>query len=50
MPIPGLRRPDQVEDAAAALTWSLRAEEHRRLDALALGLAAGMPANPFQSA
>ena len=50
LPIPGLRHPDQVEDAAAALTWSLGAEERERLDTLALGLRAGMPANPFQSA
>jgi pyridoxine 4-dehydrogenase len=50
LPIPGLRRPDQVDDAAAALTWSLSAEERERLDDLALGLEAGMPANPFQSA
>ncbi|MBM5814898.1 MAG: aldo/keto reductase, partial [Cyanobacteria bacterium M_DeepCast_100m_m1_067] len=50
LPIPGLRRPDQVDDAAAALTWSLSAEERERLDHLALGLEAGMPANPFQSA
>jgi pyridoxine 4-dehydrogenase len=50
MPIPGLRRPDQVDSAAAALTWSLSAEERERLDDLALGLEAGMPANPFQSA
>ncbi len=50
LPIPGMRRPDQVEDAVAALTWSLRAEERARLDDLALGLEVGMPANPFQSA
>lgn len=49
LPIPGMRRPDQVEDAVAALTWSLRAEERGRLDDLALRLEAGMPANPFQS-
>ncbi len=50
LPIPGLRRPDQVEQAAAALTWSLPTEECERLDELALRLEAGMPANPFQSA
>jgi pyridoxine 4-dehydrogenase len=49
LPIPGLRRPDQVEQAGAALTWNLVEEERRRLDDLALGLQVGMPANPFQS-
>lgn len=50
LPIPGLRRPDQVEQAAAALAWSLEPEDRDRLDALALGLEVRMPANPFQSA
>ena len=49
LPIPGLRRPEQVEQAAAALAWNLSEEERRRLDDLALGLEVGMPANPFQS-
>jgi pyridoxine 4-dehydrogenase len=49
LPIPGLRRPEQVEQAAAALAWNLSEEERRRLDDLALGLDVGMPANPFQS-
>ena len=49
LPIPGLRRPEQVEQAAAALAWNLSEEERRRLDDLALGLQVGMPANPFQS-
>ena len=49
MPIPGLRRPDQVDQAAAAMAWSLNPEDRARLDGLALGLAARMPANPFQS-
>jgi pyridoxine 4-dehydrogenase len=50
MPIPGLRRPEQVDVAAAALNWSLSAEERQRLDELALACgAARMPANPFQS-
>ncbi len=49
MPIPGLRRPDQVEQAAAALAWSMDPEERARLDRLALGLPSRMPANPFQS-
>ncbi len=47
MPIPGLRSTDQVEQAAAARSWSLSSDERRSLDALA---AARMPANPFQSA
>jgi pyridoxine 4-dehydrogenase len=47
MPIPGLRSSDQVEQAAAARSWSLSSDERRSLDALA---AARMPANPFQSA
>ncbi len=50
MPIPGLRRPEQVEQAAAALAWNLGPEERSRLDALALELPVRMPANPFQSA
>ena len=51
MPIPGLRRPDQVEVAAAALGWSLSLEERQRLDGLVQAAgAARMPANPFQSA
>ena len=50
-PIPGLRRPDQVEVAAAALGWSLSLEERQRLDGLVQTAgAARMPANPFQSA
>jgi pyridoxine 4-dehydrogenase len=49
LPSPGLRRPEQVEQAAAALAWELSEEERRRLDDLALGLQVGMPANPFQS-
>lgn len=49
LPIPGLRRPDQVEQAAAALAWSLSEQERRRLDEIALGLQVRMPANPFQS-
>ena len=51
MPIPGLRRPAQVDQAAAALSWNLSGEERQRLDALVLDpKAARMPANPFQSA
>jgi aryl-alcohol dehydrogenase-like predicted oxidoreductase len=53
MPIPGLRRPDQVEAAVAASTWELSLEERDDLDQLARAAAAEgakMPANPFQSA
>ena len=50
LPIPGLRRPEQVDQVAAALGWSLTVGDRDRLDALALGLGVGMPANPFQSA
>ncbi|MFM8259782.1 MAG: aldo/keto reductase [Vulcanococcus sp.] len=51
MPIPGLRRPDQVEVAAAALGWRLSTEDRQRLDQLVLANGAPrMPANPFQSA
>lgn len=50
MPIPGLRRPAQVADAAAALGWQLSEAEREALDQLALALPARMPANPFQSA
>lgn len=49
-PIPGLRRPDQVEQAVAALAWSLSTEERDQLDNLAFANRARMPANPFQSA
>jgi pyridoxine 4-dehydrogenase len=50
MPIPGLRRVQQVEVAAAALTWSLSTEERAELDELAFANSVRMPANPFQSA
>jgi pyridoxine 4-dehydrogenase len=52
MPIPGLRRVDQAQSAAAALAWQLSADEREALDQLALALpaVARMPANPFQSA
>jgi pyridoxine 4-dehydrogenase len=49
MPIPGLRRVDQVETAAAALQWSLNAGERQALDALVQQLPVRMPANPFGS-
>jgi pyridoxine 4-dehydrogenase len=50
MPIPGLRTPEQAEQAAAALAWDLESDERRRLDQLALAQSRLMPANPFQSA
>lgn len=50
MPIPGLRRPDQVAVAAAALRWQLSPEERQALDQTAAAVPGGMPANPFQSA
>ena len=51
MPIPGLRRPDQVDATAAALNWSLSLAEREALDAQAKRPGAPrMPANPFQSA
>jgi aryl-alcohol dehydrogenase-like predicted oxidoreductase len=49
MPIPGLRRIDQVEDVAAALAWRLSPDERKELDALAYSNRVRMPANPFQS-
>ena len=49
MPIVGLRRSDQVDTAAAALTWELGADERRQLDAISGSLSVAMPANPFQS-
>jgi pyridoxine 4-dehydrogenase len=50
MPIPGLRRPQQVEPVVAALSWNLAPEERDQLDKLAFANQARMPANPFQSA
>lgn len=51
MPIPGLRRPAQVDQVADALSWTLSPAERQQLDDLALAVgAARMPANPFQSA
>ncbi|MEB3325741.1 MAG: aldo/keto reductase [Cyanobacteriota bacterium] len=49
MPIPGLRRPPQVEQVAEALSWSLTLEERDQLDRLAFANRVRMPANPFQS-
>jgi pyridoxine 4-dehydrogenase len=49
MPIPGLRRADQVEAAAAVLGWRLDPVELARLDDLARRSPVRMPANPFLS-
>ncbi len=52
MPIPGLRRVDQAETAAAALSWRLEENERNELDELSrvCGVAGGrMPGNPFVS-
>ena len=48
MPIPGLRRPDQVDAAAAARRWQLSLAERQLLDQLVL-TGPRMPINPFQS-
>ncbi len=48
-PIPGVRRPHQLEAVAQALAWSLTREERDHLDGLAFANRARMPANPFQS-
>ena len=48
MPIPGLRRPDQVETVAAARSWQLSLAERQQLDQLVLS-GPRMPINPFQS-
>ena len=49
MPIPGLRRCAQVNEAAAALQWQLDPAELDELDHLALNSRCRMPANPFSS-
>ena len=48
-PIPGLRSPQQAQDVAAALCWSLQPEELARLDQQRMACPLRMPANPFQS-
>ncbi|MEB3316983.1 MAG: aldo/keto reductase [Cyanobacteriota bacterium] len=50
MPIAGLRRPQQVNQVADALSWTLSMAERDALDRLAFANPARMPANPFQSA
>ena len=49
-PIPGFRRPAQVEDAKQALSWTLTEQERSLLDQLSLDCPVRMPDNPFQSA
>jgi pyridoxine 4-dehydrogenase len=49
MPIPGVRHPDQAEEVASALRWSLTAGERGELDEVARACGVRMPANPFQS-
>jgi pyridoxine 4-dehydrogenase len=48
MPIPGLRRPDQVEAVAQAGHWQLSLAERQQLDQMVL-TGPRMPSNPFQS-
>ena len=48
-PIPGLRRPEQARDVAAALTWQLSADETAQLDRLRQSCQRRMPQNPFLS-
>lgn len=52
MPIPGMRRVDHAEAAAAALAWRLGEDERSHLDALSRACGdtgARMPGNPFVS-
>ena len=49
-PIPGFRRPVQVEDAKQALSWTLTEQERNLLDQLSRDCPVRMPDNPFQSA
>ena len=49
MPIPGIRRIEQVEAIRQSLRWSMSFEELQRLDDAAAMLQGGMPANPFNS-
>ena len=49
IPIPGLRSPQQAQDVAAALDWTLLPEEVERLDRQRERCPVRMPANPFQS-
>ena len=49
-PIPGLRRPSQAIDGAAALGWTMTDNEKEELDHLSRTTQVRMPAKPFQSA
>ena len=49
MPIPGIRRIEQVEAIRQSLRWSMSCGERQRLDDAAAMLQDGMPANPFSS-
>ncbi len=49
MPIPGLRRVEQVRAVREALGCSLPDDDRRRLDEVAAMLNVSMPANPFSS-
>ncbi len=49
MPIPGLRKPSQAEDAINALQWSLSDKEKQVLDKARRECQVRMPNNPFQS-
>ena len=49
MPIPGLRRIEQVEAVRQALACLLPDNDRRRLDEVAAMLKVSMPANPFSS-
>ena len=50
VPIPGLRRPQQVKVMGRALGWTLSRHERQALDQASRDVAALMPQNPFQSA
>nr|WP_216904994.1 aldo/keto reductase [Synechococcus sp. CCY 9618] len=50
LPLVGMRREAQAEEAAAAAGWCLAEEERQELDRMALQGRSRMPANPFQSA
>ena len=49
LPIPGLRRVEQVDAVREALGCSLPDDDRRRLDEVAAMLNVSMPANPFSS-
>lgn len=48
-PIPGVRTPEQVNDVAAALAWTLSENDVNALDEARATCALRMPDNPFQS-